>query len=77
MLESRIYKVLVMDHKPRAREATTIYVLASSTEEAEKRATDVMGLIGGPNWKHRNGVSGGSHGQLGSNYRFRMRGFGG
>jgi hypothetical protein len=51
MLESRIYKVLVMDHKPRAREATTIYVLASSTEEAEKRATDVMGLIGGPNWK--------------------------
>ena len=51
MLESRIYKVLVMDHKPGAREATTIYVLASSAKEAEKRATDVMGLMGGPSWK--------------------------
>ena len=51
MLESRIYKVLVMDHRAGASEATTIYVLASSAEEAEKRAMNAMGLIGGPSWK--------------------------
>jgi hypothetical protein len=40
-----------MSAKPGAREAGTIYVLASSVEEAEKRASDVMGVVSGRNRK--------------------------
>jgi hypothetical protein len=50
-LEPRIYKVVVMYRNLSAREAVTIYVLAFSGEEAEKRATDAMSLISGQNRK--------------------------
>jgi len=51
MLEPRIYKVVVLYQKQGVKEAGTIYVLASSAEEAEKRATDAMEMIAGPNRK--------------------------
>jgi len=50
-LEPRIYKVAVMYSNLSAKEAVTIYVLAFSGEEAEKRATDAMSLISGQNRK--------------------------
>jgi hypothetical protein len=50
-LERRIYKVAVMYANFSAKEAGTIYVLASSPEEAEKRATDAMAVISGMNRK--------------------------
>lgn len=50
-MEARIYKVVVMYRNLNAKEAGTIYVLASGAEEAEKRATDAMELISGPNRK--------------------------
>jgi hypothetical protein len=51
MLGPRIYKVVVLYQKPGVREAGTIYVLSSSVEEAEKRATDAMEMIAGPSRK--------------------------
>ncbi len=50
-MEPRIYKVAVMYSNLSAKEAVTIYVLAFSGEEAEKRATDAMSLISGQNRK--------------------------
>ena len=50
-MEARIYKVAVMYSKPSAKEAVTIYVLAFSAEEAEKRATDAMAVLSGQNRK--------------------------
>lgn len=50
-MEPRIYKVAVMYGNLSAKEAGTIYVLASSAEEAEKRATDAMAVISGQNRK--------------------------
>ena len=50
-LEPRIYKVVVMYRNVSAKEAVTLYVLACSGEEAEKRATDAMSLISGQNRK--------------------------
>ena len=50
-MEPRIYKVIVMYRKLSAKEAVTIYVLAFSGEEAEKRATNAMSLILGRNRK--------------------------
>ncbi len=50
-MEPRIYKVVVMYRNRSAKEAVTIYVLARSGEEAEKRATDAMSLIPSQNRK--------------------------
>ena len=50
-MEPRIYKVAVMYSNLGAKEAVTVYVLACSGEEAEKRATDAMSLISGQNRK--------------------------
>ena len=50
-MEPLIYKVIVMYRKLSAKEAVTVYVLAFSGEEAEKRATDAMSLISGQNRK--------------------------
>jgi hypothetical protein len=49
MLEPRIYKVVVLYQKQGMKETGTLYVLAFSAEEAEKRATDAMQMIAGPN----------------------------
>ncbi len=48
-MEPRIYKVAVMYSNLSVKEAVTIYVLAFSGEEAEKRATNAMSLILGRN----------------------------
>ena len=50
-MEPRIYKVVVMYRNLSAKEAVTVYVLACSGEEAEKRATDAMSLIPGQDRK--------------------------